>query len=98
MESGINDIVGWSKNYWKGRRDATYEAFLDKFPNIDNIPDVGYSNKNTLSFEKIISLKPGVVIFAANDYDKVKDGLDKLKKAKIQLFLLIFMMKISINI
>lgn len=82
-ENGLGNIVGWSQNYWKNRRDATYNAFLAKFPTLENIPDVGYTGKNTLSFEKIISLKPDLVIFAKNDYEKVKSSLHRLDKAKI---------------
>lgn len=82
-EKGLKNIVGWSQNYWKNRRDATYEAFLAKFPQIKNIPDIGYTGKNTLSFEKIISLKPDVIIFAKNDYDKLKPSLHRLEDAKI---------------
>ena len=31
-EEGVSKIVGWSKGYWKGRREATWQAFLKKFP------------------------------------------------------------------
>ena len=82
-EEGISKIAGWSKGYWKGRREATWQAFLKKFPSIDQIPDVGYIGKNTLSFERIVSLKPDVVLFAKNDYEKVKQNLKNLDSSGI---------------
>lgn len=82
-EEGVSKIAGWSKGYWKGRREATWQAFLKKFPSIDQIPDVGYVGKNTLSFERIVSLKPDVVLFAKNDYEKVKQNLKNLDSSGI---------------
>lgn len=82
-DDSIDKIVGWSRKYWEGRRQATWEAFLHKFPQIDKIPDVGYGPKNTISFEKIIALKPDVVIFAQNDYEKVKNYISNLERANI---------------
>ncbi|QKF85244.1 iron ABC transporter, periplasmic iron-binding protein [Campylobacter blaseri] len=82
-DDGIDKIVGWSRKYWEGRRQASWDAFKEKFPQIDEIPDVGYGPKNTISFEKIISLKPDVVVFALNDYAKVKNNLANLEAANI---------------
>ena len=48
-------IVGWNRGYWEGRRPKIWETFKSAFPEINDIPDVGYINKGTFNAEKVIS-------------------------------------------
>lgn len=82
-EKGIDNIAGWSKGYWLGRRQSTWDEFIKKYPQINSIPDVGYSAKGTLSLEKIISLEPDVVIMPMFDYKKFAPEIDKLNELGI---------------
>lgn len=82
-KQGVSKIAAWSKKYWHGRRQASWDAFTKEFPTLLDIPDIGYGPKKTISFEKIISLQPDLVIFAKIDYEYVKNNLEKLEKANI---------------
>lgn len=83
-KEGVDKIVAWSKKYWHGRRQASWEAFTKTFPQLEKIEDIGYGPKKTISFEKIIAKKPDVVIFAKIDYNYVKSNLEKLDRAGIK--------------
>lgn len=56
-------IAGW----WAIRPTVcdqdTYLKYKEKYPEIEAIPDVGSHSQGTFSVEKVISLKPDVVIF-----------------------------------
>lgn len=79
----LKKVVGWSKYYWEGRRPTVWKTYLEKYPWIDEIPDVGYPWKGTFSAEKVIELQPDVVIMSKEQYKYVKDDLAKLEKAGI---------------
>ena len=82
-EEAIKRIVGWQPTkLWD------YDAHLkyqEKFPQIESIPDVGNYSNGTSSVEKIISLKPDVVIFELYMLDKeiVRVDISRLEQAGI---------------
>ena len=59
-DEGIDKLAGWSHKYWEGRRQDAYDAFTAVYPQLADIPDVGYNGD--ISIEAIISLQPDVVL------------------------------------
>jgi len=87
VEGGNNPfkkIVGWGPDLKAYDRD-TYNKYEEKFPEIGDIPGVGYHYKGTFSVEKIITLDPDVVVLPLwiVEYDGVEDDISKLEKAGI---------------
>lgn len=80
---GIKNIAGWSAQYWRGRRQSTWDAFAKVFPDMDKIPDVGYIPKNTLNLEAIMALKPDAVVMSLNDSASAGDAVSHLTGAGI---------------
>ncbi len=80
---GMKKIVGWNRGYWKGRREWIWEKYTKKFPWLKNIPDVGYPCKGTFNVEKVVSLKPDVVIMALFEKKCAEDAVRKLAEAGI---------------
>jgi iron complex transport system substrate-binding protein len=75
-------IVGFGsdlKMYYR----ATYDKYKEKFPEIEDIPDIGYPSKGTFSAEKVISLESDVVIMVPFQYEVAKDDINKLEQAGI---------------
>lgn len=86
IEGGKNPfdrVAGWNRGYWEGRRPKIWETFKSAFPEINDIPDVGYINKGTFNAEKVISLHPDMVIMYPTDYELARDDVAKLDKAGI---------------
>ena len=74
-------IVGWY-NRLKGT--VMWEKYTEKFPEIEEIPELGNPWKGTFSVEKAISLKPDVVIFGLIYLEKgITPGVDQLEQAGI---------------
>lgn len=83
-EEGIDKLVGFSHDYWKGRREDAWKTYIAKFPQLEELPDVGYND--TISVENIISLDPDVVLMSAPvNYDYIEPELDKFEEAGIEV-------------
>ena len=83
-EEGIDKLVGFSHDYWKGRREDAWKTYIAKFPQLEELPDVGYND--TISVENIISLDPDVVLMSAPvNYDYIEPELDKFAEAGIEV-------------
>ena len=80
----LNNIVGWGPDLHLYDQD-TYDTYLEKIPQIADVPDVGYHYKGTFSVEKVISLKPEAVILPLwlVDQEGVQADIEKLELAGI---------------
>ena len=83
-EEGIDKLVGWSHKYWEGRRQDAYDAFTAVYPQLADIPDVGYNGD--ISIEAIISLQPDVVLASSTgaNYNALEPAFDNLRAAGIE--------------
>ena len=82
-DTGIDKLVGWSHKYWEGRRQDAYDAFTAVYPQLADIPDVGYNGD--ISIEAIISLQPDVVLASSTgaNYNALEPAFDNLRAAGI---------------
>ena len=83
-DEGIDKLVGWSHKYWEGRRQDAYDAFTAVYPQLAEIPDVGYNGD--ISIEAIISLQPDVVLASSTgaNYNALEPAFDNLRAAGIE--------------
>ena len=83
-DEGIDKLVGWSHKYWEGRRQDAYDAFTAVYPQLEEIPDVGYNGD--ISIEAIISLQPDVVLASSTgaNYNALEPAFDNLRAAGIE--------------
>ncbi len=82
-DNPFEKIIGWSRGYWKGRRQSKWTAYTDRFPCVAEIPDVGYVSKGTLDIEKIIALNPDIVISYVNEPKTDSENYTRLEAAGI---------------
>ena len=83
-DEGIDKLVGWSHKYWEGRRQDAYDAFTAVYPQLADIPDVGYNGD--ISIEAIISLQPDVVLASSTgaNYNALEPAFENLSAAGIE--------------
>ena len=68
----------------------TYNEYLKKYPEIENIPTVGSLNKNTFDTEAIISLNPDLVIMPLMMKDIAQKSTENLENAGIPVLFVDF--------
>ncbi|HII93251.1 MAG TPA: ABC transporter substrate-binding protein [Methanosarcina sp.] len=91
---GFEDkIVGWDDDFKNFAGDG-YQCYVKKYPMMADVPDVGSVEDGTFSVEKVILLKPDVVImhnwmYSYNE-ESTKDVVSKLDRAGIPVLFVDF--------
>lgn len=85
-------VAGWVGDFKKSGGNL-YEDYRKRFPEMDKIPAIGSTGKETVSVEKILSLKPDLAIFGAGSHGpdaKSADVIQKLEAAGIPIVFIDF--------
>ncbi|RRN77578.1 iron ABC transporter substrate-binding protein [Pseudoxanthomonas sp. SGD-10] len=88
----VDLVVGWTGDFKKSGGNL-YEDYRKHFPEMDRIPAIGSTGKETVSVEKILSLKPDLAIFGAGSHGpdaKSADVIQKLNAAGIPIVFIDF--------
>jgi iron complex transport system substrate-binding protein len=62
--AGWDRVVGFGKALWAGWRPSIYKRYSAAIPRLETLADVGNTDDNTFSVEKVIALRPDLVILA----------------------------------
>ncbi len=84
----IDSIVGMTQDGWIDTRRGEYMVLTKAFPSIPNIPSIGGYHDNILNSEKILALKPDVVLINAAQYADNSQRVDVFEKAGIRVVVL----------
>ncbi len=79
----FDNVVGFSKAVWADWAPASWAAFSQAVPRLNQLEDVGEVEVGTFSIEKILSLKPDLVVLADWQYQALDSDLDPLAEAGI---------------
>lgn len=82
---GWKKVVGISRAPWEGWRPAIFSRYKAAIPNLSEMPDIGNSDDNNLSVEKIIALKPDVFLVADWTFKSLKESATKIEAAGIPI-------------
>ena len=85
---GWKKIVGISRAPWEGWRPVIFNRYKAVIPNLAEMPDIGNSEDNNLSIEKIISLKPDVFFVSEWTYNSLKGGAGQIEAAGIPIIVI----------
>lgn len=79
-------IVGWRDDFKKADLDG-YNAYLEKYPEMDKIPTFGGMKDGTFDIEQAVTLKPDVVIMNIDAKSATEESgyIEKLAKVGIPL-------------
>lgn len=81
----LDKVVALSLSTWKDWRPNQFAAYEKAFPKLASIPDVGNTEDNTFSIEKVIAAKPDLLILAAWSYDALGEGVKQIEAAGIPI-------------
>lgn len=87
-KDALNNVVGFSKEVWSGWAPASWDLFRKAVPKLNTLTDVGEVEVGTFSIEKVLALKPDLVVLGDWQYQALGSDLDKLAKAKIPVVVL----------
>lgn len=84
----LDKIVGFSKAVWTDWTPASWELYSKTLPQLNSIADFGEVEVGTFSVEKVISLKPDLLILAAWQYQVLEFDLEPIIEANIPIIVL----------
>lgn len=84
----MDRVVGVSLSPWKDWRPNQYATYLKAIPSIAELPDVGDTENGTFSIEKVISLKPDLVVLAAWSWTALGENANQFEQAGIPVVVL----------
>jgi len=85
---GWQKIVGISRAPWEGWRPVIFKRYGAVIPNLAAMPDIGHSDDGTFSAEKVISLKPDVLIMAEWAFKAQTTACDQIQAAGIPILVI----------
>lgn len=78
----LKKIVGWGTELQVNEGD-TYDKIKKIHPEVESIPDIGDVHAGTMNTEKVISLKPDLVLIPLSSYETFTKDIETLQKAGI---------------
>jgi len=87
-EKALDNVVGFSKAVWTDWTPASWEVYSKALPKLNELADVGEVEVGTFSVEKVLALKPDLVVLADWQWQAIEDDLEPLEKAGIPVVVL----------
>lgn len=78
-------VVGISRHYWEGWRGASWRRYTAAIPRIADLPDVGSTETNTFSVEKVLGLEPDLLILPIWAFEPLGRALAPLEAAGVPI-------------
>lgn len=82
---GWDRVVGINRRQWAINRPAVWRHHLATMPRLAELPDIGAAENQTLSAERIISMRPDLFVIHAWGYKAQPDVMERLEAAGVAI-------------
>jgi iron complex transport system substrate-binding protein len=96
-EKAFDKVVGFSREAWEGWRPANWALFTAHRPSLKGLPDVGEVEAQTFSVEKVLALKPDVLVLAEWQYKGLGSDVKRLEDAGVPVVVVDYNMELPAN-
>ncbi|KRE17984.1 iron siderophore ABC transporter substrate-binding protein [Bosea sp. Root381] len=86
--AGWQKVVGISRAPWEGWRPLIFDRYKTVIPNLAAMPDIGHSDDGSFSAEKVIGLKPDVLLMSDWGYKATKTQMEQIEGAGIPVVII----------
>lgn len=84
----LDKVVAMTQDGWVETRRGEYEVLTKAFPHIKDIPSIGGYHDNILNSEKILALRPDVVLINTSQYADNSQRVEIFEKTGIRVVVL----------
>ena len=81
-EAAYDHVVGMSKYIWEARP-ANWNMYVKYRPSLQDIPEIGRVDAQTFSVEKVISLKPDLLMLADWQFQALGTDIQRIESTGI---------------
>jgi iron complex transport system substrate-binding protein len=85
---GWTKVVGISRAPWEGWRPVIFNRYKAVIPNLAAMPDIGHTDDNSFSAEKVIALKPDVLLLSEWAYKALTTQVAQIEGAGIPIVII----------
>jgi ABC-type Fe3+-hydroxamate transport system substrate-binding protein len=87
-EANLSKVVGIPGDGWEQTRKGEYRAFTKAYPVMKTMPSIGGYHDDVLNSEKIVSLKPDVLLVNRSQFQINRQKIDIFEKVGIKVVVL----------
>lgn len=84
----LQKVVGLTQDHWESTRTGEYRVFTKAFPGITKIPSIGGYHDDILNTERILSLKPDVILIGRSQFAANNQRVNLLERAGIRVIVI----------
>lgn len=77
--AGWDRVVGFARALWADWRPATFARYMAPIPRLAALPDVGNTEDGTFSLEKVLALRPDLVVMAEWSFRSLGEAVRQLE-------------------
>lgn len=85
---GLERLAGLSRSLWAGWRPAIWSRYVAAHPRLEQLADVGTSEDGNFSLEKLVALKPDLLILSEGHYRALADLPARIEALGIPILVL----------
>lgn len=90
VEKFNDHVVGISREFWEKFNPGSWKLYTEKMPKLDKVADFGYINSGTFSLEKLMQLKPDVLVLSEWEYNSLGEEIKRIEAAGIPVVVVDF--------
>lgn len=96
-EKAFDKVAGLSREAWEGWRPANWTLFAAHRPSLKELPDVGEVEAQTFSVEKVLALKPDVLVLAEWQYKGLGADVKRMEDAGVPVVVVDYNLELPAN-
>lgn len=96
-EKAFDKVAGLSREAWEGWRSANWSLFVAHRPSLKELPDVGEVEAQTFSVEKVLALKPDVLVLAEWQYKGLGSDVKRMEDAGVPVVVVDYNLELPAN-
>ena len=86
--SGWDRVVGFAKTLWSNWRPSIYARYLTPIPRLAELPDVGNTEDNNFSLERVLALRPDLVVMAEWSFNALSEQVKQMEALGIPVMVI----------
>ncbi len=86
--AGWDRVAGFGRALWAGWRPAVFSRYRQVIPNLDKVGDVGTTDDGSFSLERVLSLRPDLVVLAEWSFSVLQPQVAQLEALGIPVLVI----------
>ena len=86
--AGWDRVVGFNRRQWAVNRQSNWRRYQAAIPRLTGLADIGASENNTFSVERVLGLRPDLLVTLAYDYTAMTAAMAQIEAAGVPILVL----------